>query len=370
MTDPALPATAVVEEAETLWGLALQPAGCPQCGQAFLVQASRLGQVCPGCAAGRLESQPVRLRSEPPELLIPFQKQPTDLGSILDRFVKPVWLRPAELNTRLLLQRLTPLYWPMWLVDSDLSGDWQAEMGYDYQVKSSQESYTQGGWKTREQIETRIRWEPRLGQINRHYDNIAAPALENADAMIALIGSTQRKSALPYDPGSIGQASIRIPDLHPENTWPLAQSALQQAAAEDCRQAAQAQHQRSFSIQAAYANLHWTQLLQPLYATYYLDDQGKPQIVLVNGQSGVVGGPRRASQRKGCLWSAIGLGISSFLLIIYLLLVLVGRSIAGLSALAVMTICAALVMAGLAIVPALWPWQWNRSHQSRQSNPN
>jgi len=99
-----------------------------------------------------------------------------------------------------------------------------------------------------------------------------------------------------------------------------------------------------------------------VYATYYLDDQGKPQIVLVNGQSGVIGGPRRASQRKGCLWSAIGLAFTVFLLLVYLLLVLV-----GLSSLAVMTICVALGAACLSVVPAVWPWQWNRGQQSRQA---
>ena len=377
MTHPEMPAAEIVEAApsssgaapsssgaaDSLWGLPRQPAGCPQCGRAYLVEAAHLGQACPGCATGRLEPQPVRLRPEPPELLVPFQQSPSDLRPIFDRFVKPVWLRPDEFNTHTLLQRLTPVNWPMWLVDGDLSGSWQAEMGYDYQVKSSQESYAQGGWKSRELIETRIRWEPRLGQLTRHYDNAAVPALNETDSITARIGATQARQAVPYRPAELGQAAIRIPDQHPENAWPQAQAALHQAAAEECRQAAHAQHLRSYAIHAAYANLHWTQLLQPMYATYYLDDQGRPQIVLVNGQSGQIGGPRRASQRKGCLWSAIGLGLSAFLLFIYLLLVLAGRSMPGLSSLAVLTLCMALGAGVLAIVPAAWPWQWNRSQQ-------
>jgi hypothetical protein len=360
MTDPVMPAIEIVETAETLWGLPLQPAGCSQCRQVYLVEATRLGGACPGCAVGRLEPQPARLRPEPPELLIPFQQSPADLRPVIDKFLKPVWLRPDDFNSRSLLQRLTPVYWPMWLVDSDLSGDWKAEMGYDYQVKSSQESYAQGGWKTREQVETRIRWEPRLGQLTRHYDNAAAPALNDADAITARIGATSRQPAVPYSPTALSQAVIRIPDLHPENAWPLAQAALHQAAAEECRQAAQAQHLRNYAIHAAYANLHWTQLLQPMYATYYLDDQGRPQIVLVNGQSGAIGGPRRASQRKGCLWSGIGLGSSAFLLFIYVLLVLLGKSIPALASLAVMTICLALGLGVLSVILAAWPWQWNR----------
>jgi hypothetical protein len=361
MTSPQIPAVEIVETAETLWGLPLQPAGCPQCKQVYLVEAARLGGACPGCATGRLEPQPARLRPEPPELLIPFQQSPADLRPVIDKFIKPVWLRPDDFNPRSLLQRLTPVYWPMWLVDSDLSGDWQAEMGYDYQVKSTQESFAQGSWKTHELVETRIRWEPRLGQLNRHYDNAAAPALNDADAIAARIHATSRQPAVPYSPAALSQAVIRVPDLHPENAWPLAQAALHQAAAEECRQAAQAQHLRNYAIHATYANLHWTQLLQPMYATYYLDDQGRPQIVLVNGQSGAIGGPRRASQRKGCLWSGIGLGSSAFLLLIYVLLVLLGKSIPALASLAVMTICLALGLVVLSVILAAWPWQWNRT---------
>jgi len=368
MPDPEMPAVAIVDAAENLWGLPLQPAGCPQCGRTYLVEAARLGQTCPGCAASRLEPQPVRLRPEPPELLIPFQKTPADLRPIIERFVKPVWLRPGDFNTRLLLRRLTPIYWPMWLVDADLSGDWQAEMGFDYQVKSSQESYTQSGWKTRDQIETRIRWESRLGQLTRHYDNAAAPALNDHDAVSALVGASQRASAQAYRPQALSQTVIRAPDLHPENAWPLAQTALHQAAASECCQAAQAQHVRNYAIHAAYANLNWTQLLQPMYATYYLDDQGRPQIVLVNGQSGAIGGPRRASQSKGCLWSAIGLGAAAFLLLVYLLLVVLGQSTPGLSSLAVMTLCLALGVGGLAVFPTVWPVQWNRSHPPQQAS--
>jgi hypothetical protein len=302
----------------------------------------------------------VRLRPEPPELLVPFQQNPTSLRPVIERFVKPVWLHPDDFNASTLMQRLIPIYWPMWLVDSDLSGDWKAEMGYDYQVQSAQESYAQGGWKSSERIETRIRWEPRLGQLTRHYDNTAAPAMNDAEALSARIGKTSRESAVAYNPSALSQSAIRIPDLHPENAWPQAQTALHQAAAEECRQAAQAQHVRNFAIHAAYANLNWTQLLQPMYATYYLDDHGKPQVVLVNGQSGAIGGPRRASQRKGCLWGGIGLGVTGFLLLIYLLLVLLGRSVSTLSSLAVLTLCMALGMGALSIIPAAWPAQWNR----------
>ena len=40
-------------------------------------------------------------------------------------------------------------------------------------------------------------------------------------------------------------------------------------------------------------------LLLPLFATFYKDDEGRSQPVLVNGQSGQISGARRASMKTG-----------------------------------------------------------------------
>jgi hypothetical protein len=148
-----------------------------------------------------------------------------------------------------------------------------------------------GGWKTREMVETRIRWEPRLGQLTRHYDNIVAPALEDTSTLTTRIGPTERKQTTAYEPAALSQAAIRIPDLHPENAWPQAQAALHQPR-DECRQAAQSPHLRHYAIHAAHANLHGPSRLQPMYATYYLDDQGRPQVVPLT--------PGRAVPSAGC----------------------------------------------------------------------
>ena len=41
------PSAQIIEESQTVWGLDLQPAGCPTCRRTFLAEAGRLGQPCP-----------------------------------------------------------------------------------------------------------------------------------------------------------------------------------------------------------------------------------------------------------------------------------------------------------------------------------
>ncbi|NMC79036.1 MAG: hypothetical protein GYA59_06725, partial [Chloroflexi bacterium] len=73
MAIPNTPETNVVENVVSLWQKELQAAGCSHCGQAFLIEPTQQGTLCPNCLSNNLEPQPVRLRREPPELLVPFQ---------------------------------------------------------------------------------------------------------------------------------------------------------------------------------------------------------------------------------------------------------------------------------------------------------
>ncbi len=352
-----------VDTAETvmqLWGVALQPAGCPICRQTFLVQASRIGQVCSHCGSGKLEPQPALLRREPPERMIGFLKGKAELLPIFSSFVSGVWLHNDDFNPQDLVRRAVPVFWPMWLVDSDVSGDWLAEIGYDYQVKSSQESYRNSQWRSHDVIENRIRWEPRTGMISRHYDNVAAPAFSHHQELLARIQNYAPGTSTAYRPDLLGQADLWAPDIHPENAWPLAQAAFNQKAGEDCQKAAGGQHSRSFTIHPAYDKVNWTQLLMPMYVSFYTDDAGKARLVYVNGQSGAAGGIRLASQRKGWQLAGILAAIAAVLLVLGVLGLLVTAVMPPAGVLGLLFIFLAFVLGIGAIVPAAWPWQWNR----------
>jgi hypothetical protein len=367
MNDTAqFPPVQIAESVESVWGVSLKVAGCLTCGQAFLVDESRLGQYCPHCAQGILQTQPARLRAEPPELLIPFRKNRQEIGAILGKFIQPVWLRCPDFTLENLLQRVTPLYWPMWLVDADLNGDWRAEVGYDYQVKSSQESYSASGWHSRDVLETRVRWEPRLGFLERHYDNVVSPALSAHSALANNLGSYHQPEAVPYQVEQITHAVLQIPDLQPENSWPQARTQLEMHAAADCQLAAQGQHIRSFQVNPTYSSLNWTQQLQPMYVSYYKDDDGQPHLVWINGQSGAIAGKRLASQKAGWKWA----GILAALAIVFFLLSLGSFAASPLLPLlglaGILFIILAFGSAVSSIIPVVWPWQWNRQQAEQK----
>ena len=65
----------------------------------------------------------------------------------------------------------------MWLVDAGVDGQWKADVGFDYQVKSNVETYKNQTWNSHEVVGTKTRWEMRFGEVHRLYQNISLPAL-------------------------------------------------------------------------------------------------------------------------------------------------------------------------------------------------
>ncbi len=359
------PAVEVLDSLNSLWRLPLQPAGCPVCKQVHLVFSEQQNIICPACSQAQLLAQSAWLTPSAPELVVPFsQTLSSQIPAILDKFVGEVRFKADDFSVETLRQRLRPLYWTQWLVDSEVIGHWKAESGYDYQVKSSQEFYRNNTWQTRELLEGRVRWEIRLGQIKRLYQNISVPAFSQHQQRRSLIGDYDLRQAAPYHPESIGQAVIQAPDLQTQEVWSNAQSGIKQRAGLDVQQASQAEHIRNFSLEADYESLNWTQLLLPLYSTYYRDDNGQTHTILINGQNGQIGGVRMASQRKGWQWAAILAAISVAALILAALCLFLGAVIPPVTLLGTLLVFVAIAFGATAIFPAVAPWQWNRSQQN------
>jgi hypothetical protein len=348
------------QELSTLWGLSLQPAYCPKCEVAHLIPGKLEGTLCPACFSKRLEHQPSVIRQEPPELILNFMISPDQVEMGFKDWVKGIWFRPKELDPNLLSRRLNRTFFPLWLVDGKITGTWQAQMGYDYQVASSQETYQNGTWKTRKVNETRIRWEARTGTIERRYQNLSVPALEEHPRLMNGIGKYKLDTATSYSPLQLENASIRVPSLLPESAWPMAKSNFDRFAAKDCQIAAEAQHIEEFIIQSNYEDQNWTQLLLPMYTTAYQDEDGIVHTILINGQNGKLFGMKRASQRQTRIVSLVLLGIALLCFVLGLLFA-VGTTIfpiLGLFSLIFFTL--ALLLGISAPFPAIWAWNFNR----------
>jgi hypothetical protein len=207
--------------------------------------------------------------------------------------------------------------------------------------------------------ETRVRWEPRVGRLQRHYDNVAIPALETHERWRSRLGRYDLSARKPYTARAIAYSTVRVPDRPPSSAWPDAESALGRRAAADCRAACAADHVRNWGQQAQYENVHWTQMLVPIYVTYY-GEGGETYPVWINGQSGRVYGPKVMSQAKANVASLVLGAAAALLFLAGALLAIVGAVLVAPAVLGVLLIILGVVVGLAAPIPALWAWLGNR----------
>jgi hypothetical protein len=351
------------------WGATIRIVLCEACDWKFLQPSDQKESRCPHCFSSDLVFVANDQLEIQPELYLPFKINESSLTQPIQRFVSGIWFPPIDLTYSNLSKRLKQVYLPVWLVDSQVIAQWQAEAGFNYQVVSHQDRFdgTRNGWSSREVTETRVRWEPRLGRLVRTYQNITVPAIEEHAVLLNKLGGYSFDQALAYDPKILLEPPynrgvfIRLNDRSQQDAWPDAIPGFQRQAASDCQAACSADHIRNFNWNPEFQDQHWSLLLLPALTTYYVDDENHPQSLVIHGQTGRLYGIRRASMkraRKTALWMV---GIAVIIFMISLIGALSSQFLPGLLLLATVGWVLAILLGVAAIVPLILVWWINRT---------
>lgn len=349
--------------AEVSWMAGSAIASCAQCKRLFLLPTQPENQLCPLCHGAELSSQAGYVRKEAPEAIIPLQLKSADLQKILSDFLTKTPYPEADLSVEKLMSRARVVYWPLWLVDADLKGEWTATLGFDYQVKTAKESFGNKGWQSKDHLRTQTNFEPRLGYLDRHYDNLAVAALRNQQKRFEQIGTYEMAASVAYRNDMLASNSLQLPEIEPQELLDVAKSRLNRLAEKEIIQAAAAQHHQNVQFDGDYLNLNWTQMLMPLVSTSYQDEKGNVQTLVINGQSGKVYGRRLASMEKAKKWTVGLMLIPLFFLLGMLILSLSGAWDSSSLACPGFFL---LILIGLAFIPVIRTNKWNRKERAME----
>jgi len=350
------------------WGFEVTGMVCEGCDWNYLLPVSTPAPICPHCFKSPLTPMTDQIDklpyTQPPELVLPFAFPNARLPNAIQEFTRGIPFAPEDLTTKNLHNRLKRLFLPMWLVDVNVEASWKAETGFDYQVVSHVDRYEEnrGGWVSREVEENRVRWEPRFGLLSREYQNIAAPALEEHTKLKKNLGEFDLSTSVIFRPEEVDEAFIRIPNRTSEDAWTDAKPVIQTAAAEECRQAADADHIRQFFWEAEHQNQNWSLLLLPVFTTFYMDDNNLPQLILLHGQTGRMSGKRQASMNRGRRTALSILIVSVLFFLFSLLISAASLFLPALLAIGVMGFVIALIIGLGAVIPIATVWWYNRNH--------
>ena len=199
-----------------------------------------------------------------------------------------------------------------------------------------------------------------MGEISRHYDNLIVPALREQNLRFEQIGAYENKKAVLFEQNAIQNSYIQMPEIDPQELLENAQNRLREKGVEDIVRAAAADHRREVNFEGQFINLNWTEFLQPIYTTFYVDDEGKRQVVALNGQSGKIYGRRMASVEKAKKLSLL-LAIVPAIVTLVAILISVFSFNPGMVFVALF----AIFFLGLAFIPYVRASIWN-SEQNRE----
>ena len=360
MFSPITPAAEVRQDVEWMPGAGVEV--CPACKRVFLISAQKSKQSCPLCYQAELVPQPSYVCKEAPEVILPAQLTTEKLQQILTQFVEGTPYPVQDLSVDSLINRAQVVWWPLWLVDADLEGNWTGTMGFDYQVRTAKENFGDQGWQSKQALRTQTRYEPRQGTLKRHYDNIQVPALRSHEKRMEQIGKYDQKSSVYYQAGMLSQNSVQLPEIEPQELLEVAQTRLHSAAEQEIMQASAAQHRQNVKFTGNYLNFNWTQYLLPLISSSYQDDEGGTHPIVLNGQTGKIYGKRLASMRKATQWTLGLMAVPMLLLLAAIVIFLLAPA-----ALPVELACGGVILfflAFLALLPLLRAYIWN----NRESN--
>lgn len=311
-------------------------AGCPGCGRRHAWPGA-VPERCPACGGGPLHEDPEAPIPEA-ELAGVAEVDARRLQALLETWAAETPCRPAALDAAALARDATRAWWPVWLADVDVRGAWTAQAGLVEDVESTIEELQGGRWVTRRVRRPELRHVPRLGTVDRRYDNLVVPALPAPPSLL----STPRIGVYEAD-----GAPWLLPEIDGEARAAPLEQAIVAAVREDLVRAMECRDVRDLDLKREPTPAFWTFLLVPVWVTRWTDEDGKVQAVVVNAVTGSIAGRRQGSRRqaRARLWQGLG----------FALLTVFGAVALGAVGLLVPIVLPLAVLALLvAIVPAGW----------------
>lgn len=195
------------------------------------------------------------------------------------------------------------IYLPFWTFDSQVYGNWRAEVGYERKVRHYNASAKR--WETRTVIDWR--WEE--GQIHLNIDDfLVAGSNPNRISykILQQLHPFHMQDLVAYEPDYLAGWQAQAYEVTLTEAWDQCKLAVREQAKKACYQDIPSRHVRNFSMSADFTDESWRYILLPLYIATYKHDE-KAYQMMINGQTGKVAG------QKPVAWWKIWLVIAALL---------------------------------------------------------
>ena len=246
------------------------------------VSASR----CAFCATPAVVEAPTMSDHVRPAGLLAFAVDRNSASQRFRSWVSGLWFRPNDLKTKSSVTAMQGVYVPFWTFDALTHNRWTAEAGYHYTVQV--EAIENGKRVLRS--ETRTRWEPAAGFLEKLFDDLPVPASKGLPAGLARgIEPFPTAGLVPYDPQYLSgflaeEYAVDLPDA-----VTTAKERMTREVYAACGSQVPGDTHRNLQVSTAWSGLTCKNALLPVWISAY-EYAGRPFRFLVNGVTGKVDG--------------------------------------------------------------------------------
>jgi DNA-directed RNA polymerase subunit RPC12/RpoP len=302
-----------IAQSQSGWGVARRQLQCQACGAELELAENALTATCPFCASNQ-----VNLRQSPgdhlrPRYLIPFQISSAECQQRAQRWLGQGWYHPKTLSISAATQPFAGIYLPFWTFGARIVVHWQAEVGYEHRRRYF--DHTTKTWRNQTQIE----WRAETGQYSATYRDIPVTGSQHISrVLLGRIWPFHLEALVDYNPDYLAGWQAQVYDVPLETAWGEGKNRMREQVKGECRQSIPSRHVRNFAMSADFEDEVWRFILLPVYLMSYRYQERTFQ-VLVNGQTGAIGGQKPVEWQKiwwaiaGLLLPALLAGLAAFI---------------------------------------------------------
>jgi len=284
-----------LEGAEQGWGVDRREQQCDSCGGTLAIDAEQLSERCPFCGSHTVHIRAAE-ESLRPRYVAPFRLDRAELADRVAAWLaEGSWMFPSRAGNLSAVDNFVGIYLPFWRFNSKVEADWQALVGTNEAkvIESSEGPPIIIPW---------VSWETERGKVELDLDAILVPGTEHLNpTVIQHIEPFDLAAASEYDPKLLAgwPASgwkISLPDA-----WRTGRKRIRALTTKAAKDEVPGDYRASFTVDIDFDDESWQCLLLPIYVSSY-KYRGKTYNIVVNGQTGAVGGSRPVRWSIVYLW--------------------------------------------------------------------
>lgn len=285
------------------WSEAQQRVACQNCGSVTLLEPDQRSDQCPYCGSNRLVATQLQVEWVDPQAIGVMKIDQKQAQQQVRAWLGKGWFAPDDLLRKAGAIQLRAAYYPFWTFDGTLEIPWSCEVN--------------------EGTSKNPRWVSRVGTEFQFFDDVLISGLRSLrTSQAAAIEPFQLKELVEFSPDYLAGWLALNYDLPLADASLLARQKVVKTIRKDLYfKIEPGREKRNISTGAGqWSGMTFKHILLPLWVGNYLY-QGKSYRVLINGQTGKVGGEKPRDRVKIALYIILGLlALGLLLALVYWLL--------------------------------------------------